>query len=63
MDAAFNYKVRNGRYRQENKISDVVASRRFGKNVDLGLLIPVGEKRGRIRRGTAPKRHSRQMLG
>ncbi len=47
MDAAFNYKVRNGRYRQENNISDVVASRDLKRLCDLGLLVPVGEKRGR----------------
>ncbi len=47
MDAAFNYKVRNGRYRQENEISDVVASRDLKRMTDLGLLMPVGEKRGR----------------
>jgi Fic family protein len=47
MDAAFNYKVRNGRYRQENEISDVVASRDLKRLTDLGLLMPVGEKRGR----------------
>lgn len=47
MDAAFNYKVRNGRYRQENEISDVVASRDLKRLSDLGLLMPVGEKRGR----------------
>ena len=47
MDAAFNYKVRNGRYRQENEISDVVASRDLKRLCDLGLLMPVGEKRGR----------------
>lgn len=47
MDAAFNYKVRNGRYRQENEISDVVASRDLKRLSELGLLLPVGEKRGR----------------
>lgn len=47
MDAAFNYKVRNSRYRQENEISDVVASRDLKRLCDLGLLMPVGEKRGR----------------
>jgi Fic family protein len=47
MDAAFNYKVRNGRYRHENEISDVVASRDLKRLSDLGLLMPVGEKRGR----------------
>jgi Fic family protein len=47
MDAAFNYKVRNGRYRQENDISEVVASRDLRRLSELGLLMPVGEKRGR----------------
>lgn len=47
MDAAFHYKVRNGRYRHENEISDVVASRDLKRLSDLGLLMPVGEKRGR----------------
>ncbi len=47
MDAAFNYKVRNGRYRVDNEISDVVASRDLKRLSDLGILMPVGEKRGR----------------
>ncbi|MCC6886931.1 MAG: Fic family protein, partial [Hyphomicrobiales bacterium] len=47
MDAAFNYKVRNSRYRQANEISDVVASRDLKRMSELGLLMPVGEKRGR----------------
>jgi Fic family protein len=47
MDAAFGYKVRNQRYREENEISDVVASRDLKKLTDVGFLEPVGEKRGR----------------
>lgn len=47
MDAAFGYKVRNHRYRSENGISDVVASRDLKTLCDLGYLEPVGEKRGR----------------
>ena len=47
MDATFDYKVRNARYREENDISDVVASRDLKELSDLGLLVPVGEKRGR----------------
>lgn len=47
MDAAFGYKVRNQRYREENNISDVVASRDLKRLSEAGLLIPVGEKRGR----------------
>ena len=47
MDAAFNYRVINSRYRKENKISEVVASRDLRELCDMGLLIPIGEKRGR----------------
>lgn len=47
MDATFNYQVTNGRYRKENAISDVVASRDLRQLCDLGLLTPIGEKRGR----------------
>jgi len=47
VDAAFNFRVRNSRYREEQQISDVVASRDLKKLCDLGLLVPVGEKRGR----------------
>jgi Fic family protein len=54
MDAAFDYKVRNSRYRQENEISDVVASRDLKKMTDVGLLMPVGEKRGRYYVAAAP---------
>lgn len=47
LEAAFGYQIRNPRYRVENDISDVVASRDFKKLCDLGWLTPVGEKRGR----------------
>lgn len=47
LEAAFGYKIRNLRYREENEISDVVASRDLKRLCDLGLLSPVGEKRGR----------------
>ena len=47
VEAAYGYQVRNPRYRKENNISDVVASRDLKKLCDLGFLKPVGEKRGR----------------
>lgn len=47
LDAAFGYKVRNLRHRIESEISDVVATRDLKRLCDLGLLSPVGEKRGR----------------
>lgn len=53
MDAAFNYKVTNSRYRKTNDISDVVASRDLKRMADLDLLMPVGEKRGRYYVATA----------
>jgi Fic family protein len=54
MDAAFGYRVRNQRYREENKMSDVVASRDLKRLSEAGLLIPVGEKRGRYYTAGAP---------
>jgi Fic family protein len=47
LEASFGYKIRNNRYRLENTISDVVASRDLKKLCDAGLLTPIGEKRGR----------------
>jgi Fic family protein len=47
MDATYGILVRNHRYREENEISDVVASRDLKRLCDVGLLRPMGEKRGR----------------
>jgi Fic family protein len=47
LDATFNYRVTNAHYRNENKISDVVANRDLRCLSELGMLTPVGEKRGR----------------
>jgi Fic family protein len=52
LEAAFGYRVRNFRYRNENGISDVVASRDLRKLTELGLIEAVGEKRGRYYVGT-----------
>jgi Fic family protein len=60
MDAAFKYKVRNGRYREVNEISDVVASRDLKRMCEVGLLIPVGEKRGRYYVGDKPLKDIRE---
>lgn len=60
MDAAFGYRVRNVRYRQENEISDVVASRDLKRMCDLGLLMPVGEKRGRYYVAAKPLKEVRE---
>lgn len=47
LEAAFGYKIRNLRYRTDNDISDVVASRDLRRLTELALLDAVGEKRGR----------------
>ncbi len=56
MDAAFGYKVRNQRYREEQDISDVVASRDLKRLCEAGLLEPIGEKRGRYYLAAKPLR-------
>ena len=45
--AAFGLRVRNNRYRSDNEISGVVASRDLRKLCEHGLLTAVGERRGR----------------
>jgi Fic family protein len=54
VDAAFGFKIRAGRYQEENSVSDVVASRDLRKLSELGYLEPVGEKRGRYYVGGKP---------
>ena len=51
VDAAIGLKVRAGRYKQENDLSDVVASRDLRRLSELTLLIPHGERRGRYYTG------------
>lgn len=48
IDAALGYRIRNNRYRTESKISEVVASRDLKRLCEMGLLLPIGEKRGRF---------------
>jgi Fic family protein len=48
IDAALGYRVRNQRYRIDAKISEVVASRDLKRLCENGLLLPIGEKRGRF---------------
>jgi len=47
VDATFGFKIRAGRYQEENQVSDVVASRDLRRLCELGYLEPIGEKRGR----------------
>ena len=65
IDAVFGFKVRAGRYQVENEVSDVVASRDLRRLCDIGLLEPVGEKRGRFYIGAKPLKeiHARSRPG
>jgi Fic family protein len=56
IDAAFRFPIRAGRYQSENQVSDVVASRDLKRLCEIGLLEPVGEKRGRYYIGAKPLR-------
>lgn len=47
-DAAIGYRVRNASYRKLAEVSDILASRDLKNAVDARLLIPSGERRGRI---------------
>jgi Fic family protein len=65
VDAAMGFKIRAGRYQEENQVSDVVASRDLRRLCELGLLEPVGEKRGRYYIGAKPLKeiYARSRLG
>ncbi len=47
VEAAFGFKIRNSRYREQSEVSEVVASRDLKKLCEIGLLEPIGDKRGR----------------
>jgi len=47
-DGAIGYRVRNSSYRNLAELNDVMASRDLKAAVDAKLLIPTGERRGRI---------------
>lgn len=55
-DGAIGYRVRNSSYRNLAKLNDVMASRDLKAAVDAGLLIPSGERRGRVYVGSSPIR-------
>jgi Fic family protein len=47
-DGAVGYRVRNASYRNLAELNDITASRDLKAAVDSGLLIPSGERRGRV---------------
>ena len=51
-DGAIGYSVRNSSYRNLAELNDVMASRDLKAAVEAGLLIPNGERRGRIYTGS-----------
>ena len=51
-DAALGFRLTNARYRNDAEVSEVVASRDLKRLSDLGLLEPIGEKRGRFYQAT-----------
>jgi Fic family protein len=55
-DGAIGYRVRNASYRNMAELSDVMASRDLKAAVDAGLLIPSGERRGRVYVGSPQMR-------
>ena len=50
-DGAIGYRVRNAGYRKLAELNDILASRDLKNAVAAGLLIPIGERRGRIYAG------------
>jgi Fic family protein len=50
-DAAMGLRVRNATYRNLAELNDVLASRDLKNAVEAGLLIPSGERRGRLYSG------------
>jgi len=47
-DAAIGYRVRSASYRNLAEINNIIASRDLKNAVDAKLLVPMGERRGRI---------------
>ncbi len=55
-DGAIGYRVRNSSYRNLAELNDIMASRDLKAAVDAGLLIPTGERRGRVYLGSVELR-------
>lgn len=49
-DAALGFRLTNARYRADAEVTELVASRDLKRISDAGLLIAIGEKRGRVYR-------------
>jgi len=53
-DAALGLRLTNARYRGDAEVSELVASRDLKKLCEVGLLVPFGERRGRIYQAGEP---------
>lgn len=51
-DTALGFRLTNSRYRADAEVTELVASRDLKKICEAGLLIPIGEKRGRAYRAS-----------
>ena len=49
-DAALGFRLTNARYRADAEVTELVASRDLKRISDAGLLMAIGEKRGRVYR-------------
>ena len=50
-DAALGFRLTNARYRVDAEVTELTASRDLKRLSDAALLIPIGEKRGRLYQG------------
>lgn len=62
LDAALGFRVRNQRYREDNEISNQVASRDLKALCDHNLLTAIGDKRGRYYIAGEPLRELYEKL-
>lgn len=51
-DAALGLRITNARYRLDAEVTDLTSSRDLKRLSDAGLLVPIGEKRGRAYRAS-----------
>ncbi len=59
-DAALGFRVTNSRYRVDAEVTELTASRDLKRLSDAGLIIPIGERRGRTYRASDTLKGIRQ---
>jgi Fic family protein len=58
-DAALGFRLTNARYRGDAEVTELVASRDLKRLCEAGLLVALGEKRGRVYRAALPLTEAR----